>query len=267
MTKRIGARSTQNIPQDILKQLNAGQIESVNLVEWLAIDHQILLVHILESSKRQHYLREIQTRITAIKKPTINSLNATIGKTLFQLIQHHQDDDFLFILKQSPADMVRCWACYSVVEDPQLTLVQRFQQIYPLAADSHFGVREIAWMAIRPFIIQDLSQSIKILSTWAKHDDANIRRFASEATRPRGVWCHHIDALKQHPELALPILQPLYNDPAKYVQDSVGNWLNDASKSQPEFVIQLCEKWQKQSDSKATAYIIKKALRTINKND
>ncbi|TXJ08300.1 MAG: DNA alkylation repair protein [Acinetobacter sp.] len=265
MTVRKGARTLKDIPADILQQLNTGQIESVNLMECLAIDQQVLLQQVLKQQQREHYFSEIQQQIEQIKKPTFNSLNATIGKTLFQLSQQYQDHECLTILKNHPADTVRNWSCYSVVENHQLSLAERFQQIYPLAADHHFGVREVAWMAIRPCIIQQLNDSIEILAAWIKDDDANIRRFASEATRPRGVWCHHIDALKQQPELALSILQPLYADPAKYVQDSVGNWLNDASKTQPEFVLKLCEQWQQQSESKATQYIVKKALRTLNK--
>jgi 3-methyladenine DNA glycosylase AlkC len=61
------------------------------------------------------------------------------------------------------------------------------------------------------------------------------------------------------------ILEPLKSDEAKYVQDSVGNWLNDASKTRPDFVLQLCEKWAKESPTKATNYIIQKARRTLAK--
>jgi len=45
----------------------------------------------------------------------------------------------------------------------------------------------------------------------------------------------------------------------KYVRNSVGNWLNDASKTQPGFVEALCKRWGKESDVSETKYIIKKA--------
>jgi len=123
----------------------------------------------------------------------------------------------------------------------------------------------VVWLALRPEIDQHLAESIAFLSAWTTDKDENVRRFTTEATRPRGVWCKHIDALKEQPELALPILEPLKADPAKYVQDSVGNWLNDASKTRPDFVEQICDKWQAESPTKETAKIIKKARRTIDK--
>lgn len=63
----------------------------------------------------------------------------------------------------------------------------------------------------------------------------------------------------------MPILEPLKSDNSKYVQDSVGNWLNDASKTQLVFVKELCKRWDMESDTKQTKYIIKKALRSIDK--
>ena len=120
-------------------------------------------------------------------------------------------------------------------------------------------------MALRPAIANDLDAAIQYLVPWTKDSDENIRRFTTEATRPRGVWCQHIATLKDNPAQALALLEPLKNDPSKYVRDSVGNWLNDASKSAPDFVQDLCQEWQQNSPTKATLYIIKKALRTLNK--
>jgi 3-methyladenine DNA glycosylase AlkC len=140
-------------------------------------------------------------------------------------------------------------------------------QIQPFAEDAHFGVREIAWLAVRPTLAKNIIESIAILSTWTTSTNENILRFACEATRPRGVWCEHINELRGNPTLVLTILEPLKNDPAKYMQDSIGNWLNDASKTQPDFVKTICKKWEKESKSKETAYIIKKSLRTLVKEN
>ena len=73
----------------------------------------------------------------------------------------------------------------------------------------------------------------------------------------------HMEALKVTPEIYLPVLEKLRADPSIYVQDSVGNWLNDASKSRPHFVAAVCERWEKESPIKETQYVIKKASRSI----
>jgi 3-methyladenine DNA glycosylase AlkC len=264
-TKRKGSRSTKDIPAAILQQLNSGQIESANLVEWLAIDQKLLLKNVLQQNKRSQYLQPILKNIDTLKKQTITTINEAIGTGLFAQSVINKDKELLLLLATHTSDAVRCWATYTIGKNEKLSMKQMLQQIQPFAADTHFGVREIAWMAVRPSVAKNLTESIALFAVWAKHNNENIRRFASEATRPRGVWCEHIELLKQNPELALTILEPLKSDTAKYVLDSVGNWLNDASKTQPQFVIQLCKKWEKESTTKETAYLIKKALRTIEK--
>lgn len=264
MTKRKGARSTKDIPQDILQQLNSGQIETANLVEWLAIDQKVLLENLLKQNNRTAYLKPVLTKIEQLKKQTVNTINEAIGTRLFELTIANSDNHFLTIMSNHNADLVRCWATYAIGKNEKLSLAETLRKIQPFSADKHFGVREICWMAVRPKIAKKLIESIEILTNWTTNQDENIRRFTTEATRPRGVWCEHIEELKQNPELALSILEPLKSDKAKYVQDSVGNWLNDASKSQPKFVTELCKRWEIESDTKETKYITKRALRTLN---
>ena len=262
--KRKGARSVKDIPAAILGQLNSGTIETANLVEWLAVDQRMLLQHLLKKNNRLSYLAPILKAIDQLKKQTVNTINEVIGNGILEQCQKNRDHEFLLMIATHKADVVRCWATYTIGHNIDLPIDEALKIIQPFAADKHFGVREISWMAMRSKITGNLKESLYILSRWARHEDENIRRFATESTRPRGVWCEHIGTLKEHPELALSILDQLKADPSRYVQDSVGNWLNDASKSKPDFVKQLCRRWEKESPGKATVYIVKKALRTIN---
>ncbi|OOG17074.1 DNA alkylation repair protein [Sphingobacterium sp. CZ-UAM] len=263
--KRKGARSAKDIPIDILAQLNRGEIETANLVEWLAVDQKILLENLLKQHKRTSYLKSVLSKIGQLKKQTVNTVNEAIGTGLFEQVAQEDDKEFLAIMSNHTADLVRCWATYAIGKNENLNITETLNEIRFFSADKHFGVREISWIAVRNKINGDLENSVAILAEWTTSEDENIRRFATEATRPRGVWCTHIELLKQNPLLGLPVLEPLKSDPAKYVQDSVGNWLNDASKTCPDFVKELCELWEKESGTKETNYIIKKALRTINK--
>jgi 3-methyladenine DNA glycosylase AlkC len=263
--KRKGSRSAKDIPAEIMLQLNRGEIETANLVEWLAVNQLVLLQNLVHQLDKNHYYDSIVCGIDALKKQTVNTINEAIGVGLFKNIQANNDAAIFSKLANHTSDSVRCWATYIIGFDDNLSISEKLTKIQPFAADSHFGVREISWLATRQSISDNLIESIAILSKWTSDRDENIRRFASEATRPRGVWCSHIEILKQNPELALSILEPLKSDSSKYVQNSIANWLNDASKTKPEFVIELCKKWKKGNNTKETAYIISRALRTIEK--
>jgi 3-methyladenine DNA glycosylase AlkC len=266
--QRKGAQRISEIPPDILDALNAGKIESVNLVEWLAIDQRILLETALPRLGLRAAVRPALDAIASLAKASQMQVMPTVAAVLLATLRSMPKRQAAFDkLAAHPSDIVRSWAAYMIGLDDELTLSLKLNGIRLFAADANSGLRETAWMAVRSDIDRELGAAIKLLIRWTGDHDENIRRFASEATRPRGVWCRHIEALKVHPEMALPLLDPLHGDPARYVQNSVANWLNDASKSRPDWVKELCSEWSKRSKSKETAYIVNRALRTLSKGN
>ena len=266
-TKRKGARSIKEIPTTILEQLNRGEIESANLVEFLGVDRKVLIKNLLIQYGREKYLQLILEYLDRLQKISANTINEAICMGLFEQITLYKDEELLTFLSTHSSDIVRCMATNIIGKNSELCVGQMLDIIRPFATDKHFNVRECAWADTRKCVARNLSESLLILTSWVTDEDENLRRFASEVTRPRGVWSVHIDELKQKPALGLILLEPLKSDKSKYVRDSVGNWLNDASKSQPDFVIDLCKRWKNESDTAETNYIIKKALRTIEKGD
>ena len=264
---RKGARKVQEVPSDVLKLINHGEIETVNLVEWLAVDHTKLIRAVFPGFKMDSAkIDQISRNIKSLKKPTAMAVTKLVGSTLYEMHSGTKNLESLFSkLSAHPSDSVRCYAPYLIAPGENGSIQKKLEAIAGLAADKHFGVREVVWMALRPEIEKTLEDSIGILSRWAMSPDENLRRFASESTRPRGVWCKHLDRLKEEPEMALPLLENLRSDRSKYVRDSVGNWLNDASKTRPDFVAKLCKRWEKESPTKETAYIIRRGMRNMAK--
>jgi len=263
---RKGARKAQNIPKNVLKLLNEGKIPTVNLTEWLAVKQTELIKNTFQKIGLKDSVDTITKAIAQQKKPSTMSSIKLIGQHLYEYCRQSKNlVSTIELLSNHESDTIRCYATYLIALNSNLNISEKLDQSRKLIADKHFGVREIVWMALRPEIEKNLTESIEILCEWTNDTDENIRRFTTESTRPRGVWCKHIETLKENPEQALPILEPLKSDKSKYVQNSVGNWLNDASKSNPEFVIVLCTKWKSESLTTETEKIIKRALRTIVK--
>ena len=116
---------------------------------------------------------------------------------------------------------------------------------------------------MRPYVAAQIDEAIPLLMPWVNESSPNLRRFAIEITRPRGVWCAHIPKLKQHPEIGIYLLEPVRADESRYVRDSASNWLNDAAKSQPEWVKMVCERWQLESNVLETRKLCTRALRSV----
>lgn len=165
-------------------------------------------------------------------------------------------------LTNHPSDTVRGWMCFAVQARASDSPTSRLSAIRAFAADPHFGVREWAWMATRPYLAERLSASLLALQPWAQRRDPNLRRFAIEVLRPNGVWCKSIPALRKEPEQALPLLSLVRHDASKYVQDSLANWLNDAARLRPDWVREVCTQWRNEhEDNPHSQRIIARALR------
>ena len=238
-----------DIPADVVAELNAGTRETANLAEGLALDMRVLV---------ETVAYEWQATVDWPTKPTITKAMDAVGRAASE-----QSDSELKRLAEHRSDTVRGWACFAIGHRPRLTLNQRLKRIQPLADDPHFGVREWAWLGIRQHLIDDIEQAIGRLTPWTTKRSEYLRRFASEATRPRGVWCKHCNELKTTPELALSLLEPLKSDSSKYVQDSVANWLNDAGKTRPDWVREVCDRWIVESETPETTRIVKRAMRNL----
>ena len=251
---RKGAIRAADIPADVLHALSRGQMQSATLAECMALD-QAMLVRTVFPGLSASALKAVNVAcaLGVLKRM------ACIGAVLLDEL----GTDGIAQCQSHAADTVRGWACFMIGAQPALDLQARLTSIRPLADDVHFGVREWAWMGVRPHLAQELAESIAHLAPWTAEPSERLRRFASEALRPRGVWCAHIAALKREPAQALPILSPLRADPSAYVQDSVANWLNDAAKDQPAFVRDLCTQWLQGTSTDATRRICQRAQRNL----
>ena len=251
---RKGAIRAADIPADVLHALSRGQMQSATLAECMALD-QAMLVRTVFPGLSASALKAVNVAcaLGVLKRM------ACIGVVLLDEL----GTDGIAQCQSHAADTVRGWACFMIGAQPALDLQARLTSIRPLADDVHFGVREWAWMGVRPHLAQELAESIAHLAPWTVEPSERLRRFASEALRPRGVWCAHIAALKREPAQALPILSPLRADPSAYVQDSVANWLNDAAKDQPVFVRDLCTQCLQGASTDATRRICQRAQRNL----
>lgn len=249
-----GARSRSAVSPEHLAALNAGTASAGTLSEALVIDQDVLLDAVLPE-----LAADARARITAESGPGILRRMTTSGAILAEYV----DDSAAARLATHPSDTVRGWAAFRVGAAPAVSVEELLRAIRPFADDAHFTVREWSWMAVRPRLAAELESSIAALVAWTADPSERVRRFATESLRPRGVWAKRIPDFATAPERGLPLLTPLRADPSRMVQDSVANWLNDAAKTQPDWVIALTERWLHESPGAATARIVTRARRSL----
>ncbi len=243
------AKRPSEVPPAVVRERNRGSRETANLAEGLAVDFAVLAEHAELPVFALDRLAQSRTEGVTKRMRLAGELVAEAGEVA-RSASH-------------VSDTVRGWACFAIGITAD-SLEVALEAIRPLADDGHFGVREWAWLGVRPLIAAEPERAIELLTPWTLDTSENTRRFAREATRPRGVWCPHISLLKDQPELGLPVLRPLRSDSSRYVQDSVANWLNDAAKTQPRWVDTLTHGWREVAGGDPhTARICRRARRSL----
>ena len=99
-----------------------------------------------------------------------------------------------------------------------------------------------AEFAVREFLRADLNRTLAVMKLWSLDSDERVRRLASEGSRPRLPWSFRLQPFIGRPELTLPILENLSNDPSLTVRKSVANHLNDISKDHPAWVLEVLQR-------------------------
>lgn len=262
---RRGAARIALIPPEVLDALNEGLLPTVNLNEFLALDLPRLARNVARDIGLDPSAERLQDTLAMLGAFKSIRRHQHVARALYDLTgQSAERDAIAHRLAVHRSDIARGWAAQWVAFSG-LDLAGKLDAVRRFAADPHFGVREIAWSAVRDEVARDVDGAVRLLQSWVCEADPNLRRFATELTRPHGVWCAPLPALKAEPWRAQSLLEPLKSDPSLYVRNSVANWLNDASRTHARWVQATCDRWGAESPTPQTAFIVRRALRTMNR--
>ncbi|OGA62540.1 MAG: DNA alkylation repair protein [Burkholderiales bacterium RIFCSPHIGHO2_01_FULL_64_960] len=112
-----------------------------------------------------------------------------------------------------------------------------------MAAQHALTQRFTAEFSIRPYLLHHQGATLARLRDWAQDDNAHVRRLVSEGTRPRLPWAPRLPAFQNNPQLALPLLDALKDDPSSYVRRSVANHLGDIAKDHSDLAVGTARTW------------------------
>jgi len=198
--------------------------------------------------------REMKARVHLIRDALAAELPQNYPEAVNILVSVLQDNQFRGFSVWPMAEFIQTYG----IDYPEISLEAL------KIVTQHFTSE---W-AVRPFIKKYPQQTMMFLLDCAKSDNVDIRRWASEGTRPRVPWGEQLPAFIQDPSGTREILEVLKFDAELYVRKSVANHLNDITKDNPDYVIELLNDWKQQAtpaDIKNLTWVIKHALRSLIK--
>jgi 3-methyladenine DNA glycosylase AlkC len=118
--------------------------------------------------------------------------------------------------------------------------------------------------AIRGLLNHDLDRAVGHILGWTSSPDADVRRLASEGTRPFLPWAVRVPTILGRPDATVPILDALREDDSEYVRRSVANHLNDLSRQEPDLAVETAARWLA-TPGPSTDRTVRHGLRTLVK--
>jgi len=191
------------------------------------------------------------------------SLNGRLRNTSLMLRKYLPDDfeQALAVLYTAAPSLRRGYTALVLPDFVSLYGKDHFDRsMEALRYFTTFGSSEFA---IREFLKTDLEKTLQMMHHWTDDENVHVRRLASEGSRPRLPWSFKLDAIIENPSLTRGILERLNKDPELYVRKSVANHLNDHSKDNASYLLEVLSSWD--STNKHTSWIIKHASRSLIK--
>lgn len=132
---------------------------------------------------------------------------------------------------------------------------------HALAALKRLTCYFTAELAVRHFLTDFPDETIKAVNAWAHDDEHQVRRLASESTRPKLPWAPRVPLAI---DAAVPVLDQLYADTSKYVRTSVANHLHDIATDDPVLALAVLRRWKSSGGAteKNFTFIAREALRS-----
>lgn len=163
-----------------------------------------------------------------------------------------QDDDFGDFIYASYSEFIAQNGCKKQYLEISLNALKEVTK------------RFSAEYAIRNFLNKFPNETLSFLKNCSFDENYHVRRLASEGLRPKLPWGKKINICYKK---AAEILNNLYFDNCRFVTRSAANHLNDISKIDADFVINLLKTWQKQqkANEKELNFIISHSLRNLLK--